>query len=92
MGPFGLVVAGPHGAKALGARVVGAGEDERPAAGGWRFAGEERMVGSVDKGHAIDVMDVAMFPVAVMNVVFWHSGLGPVEDRRFVHVVPYEGV
>ena len=50
------------------------------------------MVGSVDEGHTVDVMHVAVFPVAVVNVVFWHSGFWSVEDGGFIHVIPDKGI
>ena len=33
-----------------------------------------------------------MFPVAMVEIIFRHCGLGTVEDRGFVHVIPEEGV
>ena len=33
-----------------------------------------------------------MFPVVIVDIVFWHSHFRPVEDRRLVHVIPDESV
>ena len=90
MGPGCLVVAGPHGAHALGARVVGAGEDEGAFGGVVPF--EHGFVGGVVEGESVEVVDVAVFPVAVVEVVLGHGSFGPVEDGGFVHVVPEEEV
>lgn len=34
--------------------------------------------------HAIEVVHIAVFPSAVMNAVFGHRNLGPVEYRRLI--------
>ena len=47
---------------------------------------------SVDEGHAIDVVEVAMFPVSVVDIVFRHCCFGNVEDGGLIHVVPEECV
>ena len=91
MRPDGLVVSCPHCAEALGAGVVGAGEDEGSTGGGW-VAVDEGVERGVDEGHTVDVVDVAVFPVAMVDVILWHCGFGSIEDRGFVHVVPDEGV
>ena len=91
MGPDGLVIAGPHCAEALGASVVGAGEDEWAAREGG-VAVDEGVEGGIDESHAVDVVDVAMFPIAVVEIVLWHGCFRAVEDGGFVHVVPDEGI
>ena len=40
------------------------------------------------EGHSIEVVNISVFPIAVVKVVFWHGGFRTVEDRRLVHVVP----
>lgn len=90
MRPARLVVASPHGADALGAGVVGAGEDEGALGGVVPF--EHGFVGGVVEGESVEVVDVAVFPVAVVEVVLGHGCFGPVEDGGFVHVVPEEEV
>lgn len=30
--------------------------------------------------HSIDVMDIAVFPATMMDIVLWHGDLGTVED------------
>jgi hypothetical protein len=32
--------------------------------------------------HAVDVMDITMFPATIMDVVLWHGDFGAVEHRR----------
>lgn len=90
VGPARLVVTRPHGAHALGAGVVGAGEDEGAFCGVVPF--EHGFVRGVVEGEPVEVVDVAVFPVAVVEVVLGHGGFGPVEDGGFVHVVPEEEV
>ena len=87
VGPRSLVVTCPHGAHALAAYEEGAGEDEW-ATGRFRVAGQEGGEGGIDECEAVDVMEVTMFPIPMVDIVFWHSGLWTVKDRRFVHVVP----
>lgn len=90
--PVGLIIASPHSSGALGASKEGASEDEgaaflpRPEAALQSF--ERRVVES----HAVEVMNVAVFPVAIMKVVFGHGGLWTVEDGGFVHIIPDPGV
>ncbi len=53
---------------------------------------KECVIGSVDESHAIDVVDVSVFPIAIVHVVLWHGGFWAVEDGRLIHIIPYEGV
>ena len=46
----------------------------------------------IDKCKAIEVVDVAVLPVGMVDIIFRHGCLRTVENRRFVHVVPYEHV
>ena len=39
--------------------------------------GERR--GGTHKEHAVDVVEVAVLPAAVVDVVFWHRDFGSVE-------------
>lgn len=91
MGPFGLVVTGPHSSESLRARVVGARENERAAWRTW-IAMQKRVICSVDECHAVDVVHITMFPVAMVEIVLWHGRFRAIEDRRLVHVVPDKGV
>jgi len=36
--------------------------------------------------HAVDVMDVAMFPTSVVDIVFGHSDFWTIKDRRLVQM------
>lgn len=91
MGPNGLVISRPHSAHALRADKEGASKDEG-AARRFRIPVEERGVGGVDKGKAVKIVEIAMLPIFMMEIVFWHGGFGTIEDRRFVHIVPNKGI
>lgn len=34
------------------------------------------------------VMDISVFPAAIVHDILGHSNFRPVENRRFVHIVP----
>lgn len=89
--PLGLIVAGPHGSSALTARVESSGKDEG-AANLSLLTLSDGLVGRIVEGHAVDVVNVAMLPVTMMQIVLGHSRLRTVEHRRLVHIVPDEGV
>jgi hypothetical protein len=42
--------------------------------------------GNAYEEHAVDVMDVAMFPTSVVDIVFGHSNFWTIEDRRLVQM------
>lgn len=44
------------------------------------------------EGHAVEVVDVAVLPIVIMEVVFGHGGLRAVENRGLVHVIPDPGI
>ena len=84
--PCAQVVTGPHGSIPLGAGIEGAGKDEgtlvrgRPLFDGLRC--------DVHKEHAVDVVNISMFPATVMNGILFHRDLWSVENRR----LPQKGV
>ena len=91
MGPLSLIVASPHGSSTLTARVEGSSKNEG-ATNLSLLALGDGLVGRVVEGHAVDVVNVAMFPVTMVKVILGHSCFRAVEHRGLVHVVPDEGV
>lgn len=51
---------------------------------------KEGSICKVDEGRAIGVVEVAVFPVSVVDSVFRHCCFGTVEDGGLIHVVPEE--
>ena len=91
VGPVSLVIPSPHGCATLTSRVKGTSENKWAA----RFALlalSQRLISSIVEGHAVDIVDIAVLPVAVVQVVFRHRGLRAVEHRWLVHIVPDERV
>ena len=84
--PDGLVVAGPHCADALRAREEGAGEDKGAFVGA--VTEDHGFVAGVVEGEAVEVVNVAVFPISVVEVVFWHCCFWAVEHGGLVHIVP----
>ena len=41
---------------------------------------EEGFEGCVNGGHAIYAVDIAVFPIAVVDVVLWHCSFWTIED------------
>ena len=91
MTPLSLVVASPHGSSALTARVESPGKHEGTA-NLTLLTLRDGLVCRIVESHTVDVMNIAMLPVTVMQVVLGHSCLRAVEHRGLVHVVPNEGV
>lgn len=90
--PVGLVVAGPHCGRALGAGKVGPGQHKWAALFARAKTGFKSFEGRVVESHAVEVVHITVLPVAVVEVIFRHGGLRAVEDGGLVHIVPYPGI
>lgn len=76
---FGSVVIGLYGIDVLRVGKEGVGEDK------WmvefvRFVGFESMVCGVVEGYVVKVVDIMMFLVVIMKVVFGYGCFGIVKD------------
>jgi len=91
MTPLSLVVASPHGSSALTTGVESSGQHEGTANLALLAFGDG-LVCCIVESHAVDVVNIAVLPVTVMQVVLGHGCLRAVEHRGLVHVVPNEGV
>ena len=95
MVPLGLIVASPHCSETLGAREEGAGEYKGTP---WPFflivviAMKERLIRGIVEGETIEVVNVAVLPVAKVQIVLGHGGFRAIEDGGLVHVVPDKGI
>jgi hypothetical protein len=76
------VITSPHRAIALRASEEGTCKYERSL--GSLSSLNKASVGDPRKEHPIDVMDVAVLPATIMDQVFRHGDLGPVENGRLV--------
>lgn len=78
MFPCTHVVASPHGSIPLGTSVEGTGKDKRALVRGRPlFNGLRR---DIHEEHAIDVVNIPVFPTAVVNRILLHRDFWSVED------------
>jgi hypothetical protein len=80
------IVTSPNRAKTLRASEEGAGKDERTLIGAG--ASFHCLRSHVVIEHSINVVNIAMLPTSIVNVVLGHRDLRSIEHCGLVHVVP----
>ena len=80
--PCAQIVTSPHCCKPLGAGVKRTGKNEGTTLGGRPLFNGLRC--SLRKKHAVDIVNVSVFPTPVMNGILIHRTFWPIKDRRLL--------